>query len=305
MQKRRAASVLLGFLLLCCGHLPAQEADSLPHDILFIQTAPNIELEVLDWGGRGPPLVFLAGLQMNAHVFDHLAPRFTDTHHVLGITRRGHGESGWPESGYDLNTRVHDLEAVLDRLDLPPVILAGHSMAGEEMTGFASAHPERVRGLIYIDAAHDHSLLERLEGLDLCPFGPEVMQAMERQFHDRESFRRTQRRDGRPYVSERAVEEIVAAASRPDYRSIRVPALGVYHVPRRIEDLFLGAATPPSECISAFQYYIYDGIGQFAEEMPAGKIVALQDTQHNIHLASPDELEAVMKRWLENSMEGD
>jgi pimeloyl-ACP methyl ester carboxylesterase len=45
---------------------------------------------VLDWGGTGPPLVFLAGLGNTAHVFDHFAHQFTDRFRVLGVTRRGY-----------------------------------------------------------------------------------------------------------------------------------------------------------------------------------------------------------------------
>ena len=56
--------------------------------------APTVSLEVVDWGGRGTPLVFLAGLGSTAHVFDDFAPQFTDSFHVVGITRRGFGASG-------------------------------------------------------------------------------------------------------------------------------------------------------------------------------------------------------------------
>jgi len=38
---------------------------------------------------------------------------------------------------------------------LQRVILAGHSLAGEELTRLAAEHRERVVGLIYIDAAYD------------------------------------------------------------------------------------------------------------------------------------------------------
>ncbi len=39
-----------------------------------------------------------------AYEFDHLAPRFADCFRVLGLTRRGAGESDKPESGYDTGT---------------------------------------------------------------------------------------------------------------------------------------------------------------------------------------------------------
>jgi pimeloyl-ACP methyl ester carboxylesterase len=55
----------------------------------FITVDKNVNLEVLDWGGTGRPLIFLAGAGDTAHRFDNFAPRFVAQHHVYGITRRG------------------------------------------------------------------------------------------------------------------------------------------------------------------------------------------------------------------------
>src|SRR6266567_6188592 len=67
--------------------------DRIAPAIRMTAVSPRVTLEVLDWGGRGPALVFLAGLGSTAHVFDTFAPQFTDRFHVLGITRRGFGAS--------------------------------------------------------------------------------------------------------------------------------------------------------------------------------------------------------------------
>jgi non-heme chloroperoxidase len=144
---------------------PRSWTDSSHHQVGFVSVAPGVRLEVLDWGGSGPPLVFLSGLQDVAHGFDDFAPEFTGDHHVLAITRRGYGASSRPPSGYDLAGRVADLRAVLDSLRLSRVILVGHSIAGDELTGFAGAYPARVIGLVYLDAAYDHSNLGQLFGV--------------------------------------------------------------------------------------------------------------------------------------------
>ena len=89
----------------------------------------------------------------NAHIFDHFAPRFIDQFHVLALTRRGHGESDHPETGYDIDTLTEDIRLFLDKLKIGGAILAGHSMAGVEMSHFAALHPERVLKLVYLDAA--------------------------------------------------------------------------------------------------------------------------------------------------------
>ena len=117
----------------------------------------DIDLHYLDWGGSGEVLLFLAGMGCNAHIFDDLAPRFTDSFHVMALTRRGHGESDHPETGYDVDTLTDDLRLVLDALGIEKAILAGHSMANVELSHFSALHPERVLKMIFLDAAYDRA----------------------------------------------------------------------------------------------------------------------------------------------------
>src|SRR5215831_5368647 len=128
----------------------------------LVQVDSNVRLEVVDWGGVGTPLVFLAGGGNTAHVFDDFARRFMDRFHVLGITRRGFGASATQLPPRDLDTLVTDIARVLDMLSLRDVVFVGHSIAGEEMTRFAELHPERCVGLIYIDAAYDRTGIDTL-----------------------------------------------------------------------------------------------------------------------------------------------
>src|SRR5260370_21285017 len=74
----------------------AWQIDPTPHSVQFITVDKDVKLEVLDWGGSGRPVVLLAGLGNNAHVFDKFAPKLTAAYHVYGITRRGFGVSSTP-----------------------------------------------------------------------------------------------------------------------------------------------------------------------------------------------------------------
>ncbi|HKU82005.1 MAG TPA: hypothetical protein VJP76_07530, partial [Candidatus Tumulicola sp.] len=56
-------------------------ADESPHTVRFVNVAPNVRLEVLDWGGSGPPLVLLTGLGDTAHVYDDFAQQWTPFYH--------------------------------------------------------------------------------------------------------------------------------------------------------------------------------------------------------------------------------
>jgi non-heme chloroperoxidase len=132
--------------------------DPSPHKVQFVPVDKGVRLEVLDWGGNGPPLVFLPGLGNTAHTFDTFAPKFTDRHHVYGITRRGIGSSSTPpptEENYDADRLGDDVLAVFAALKLDRPVLAGHSIAGEELSSIGSRHPEMVAGLVYLDAQYE------------------------------------------------------------------------------------------------------------------------------------------------------
>ena len=154
----RAAFLLLVFF---AWPLSAQEPvpwhDPSSHAIQFITVDENVKVEVLDWGGSGRPLVLLAGLGNTAHVFDEFAPKLTSEYHVYGITRRGFGASSAPASGYSADRLGDDVLAVLGSLKLARAVLVGHSIAGEELSSVGSRHPERIAGLIYLDAGYSYA----------------------------------------------------------------------------------------------------------------------------------------------------
>ncbi len=138
--------------------------DPSPHKVQFITVDNGVKLEVLDWGGTGRPLVMLAGLGNTAHVFDRFALKLTPKYHVYGITRRGFGDSSVPDSGYGADRLGDDVLAVIDALKLDHPVIAGHSIAGEELSSIGSRHPEKVAGLIYLDAGYQYAFYDRARG---------------------------------------------------------------------------------------------------------------------------------------------
>ena len=99
--------------------------------------------------------MLLTGSGNTAHVFDDFAAKLTGIAHVYGITRRGFGASSHPESGYTDQRLADDVLQVLDSLKLVAPVLVGHSMGGNELTTVASQHPDRVSGLVYLEAGGD------------------------------------------------------------------------------------------------------------------------------------------------------
>jgi len=91
----------------------------------------------------------------SAYIFDTFAPRFTDKVHTHALTRRGHGDSAYPETGYNAGTLTEDIRQFMDHLNIEKASLAGHSLAGVELTHFAATYPNRVKKMIYLDALDD------------------------------------------------------------------------------------------------------------------------------------------------------
>lgn len=150
------------------GTLQAQEKpDTSPHTARMVPVEKGVSLEVLDWGGTGRPLVLLTGLPDTAHVFDQFAPKLTASFHVYGITRRGRGASSAPEpiaANYAASRLGEDVLAVIEALHLNKPVIAGHSIAGEELSYIGSHAPEKVAGLIYIEAGYPYALYDEANG---------------------------------------------------------------------------------------------------------------------------------------------
>ena len=130
----------------------------------FVEVQPDVKLEVLDWGGTGRNLILLAGLGNTAHVFDSFGPKLAARYHVIGITRRGIGQSSAPQTGYDPKRLGDDVVAVLDALHLTDPVLVGHSIAGEELSAVSTYHPGRAAALVYLDAGAPFALYNPKHG---------------------------------------------------------------------------------------------------------------------------------------------
>lgn len=136
------------------GDPPAACRDTTPHKTTFVRVEPGVWLEVLDWGGehKSQTMVLLTGLGDNAHVYDQFAHQFTDSFHVIGITRRGFFPSSQPRKGYDVETRARDDIAVLDALRISRATFVGHSLAGSELAKLGEVYGNRVDKLVFLDA---------------------------------------------------------------------------------------------------------------------------------------------------------
>jgi pimeloyl-ACP methyl ester carboxylesterase len=289
----RVAAFLL--LAVVAANLSAQPTTRAPPDAHastsgFV-TVNGVKLHYLDWGGTGDTILFLAGFNDSAHVFDDFAPLLTDRFHVLGLTRRGVGESDKPAGGYDTSTRVEDIRQFLDALSIPKVSLIGHSMAGDELTLFATRYPKRVAKLVYLDAAYDRTPEGWIAGLSDPTNRPGMMQRVRMEAL------------GLPGASDIPVAKMpppeqwaifvathrAVFAFRPDYTKVLALALAFYactantHYPSRWlpENADAGVRAKAEAWWQTKGHALMrEGVEQFRRDIPRGEIVELEDAKH-------------------------
>jgi pimeloyl-ACP methyl ester carboxylesterase len=300
----------------------AWATDSSPHSVQFITVDDKVKLEVLDWGGSGRPLVLLAGLGDTAHRFDRFAPKLTGTYHVYGITRRGFGASSAPvpaNNNYSADRLGDDVLAVLDALKLSHPVLAGHSIAGEEMSSIANRYPEKVAGLIYLDAGYQYAFYDRsrgdlnidsielrktlaliVPGMDQKVLMQELLQTTLPQFQKdlQEQLRTLQVMPAPPIGTPMPPADSAVMGGEQKYTDVRVPVLAFFAVPHDMGPAFQGdpaarAAAEASDLARAGAQ-----ADAFEKGIPSARVVRLPHANHYVFLSNEAEVLGEMNAFI-------
>jgi len=116
-------------------------------------TVDSTRLRVVDVG-RGPAVVLIHGLAASIYSWRHtIDPLVAGGYRVVAYDNRGSGFSDKPATGYSNAAYVRLLFGLLDSLGVSDAVLVGHSMGGAIAADAALARPDRVRGLVLVDAA--------------------------------------------------------------------------------------------------------------------------------------------------------
>jgi esterase len=125
-------------------------AVSLPEDHQVI--IGSMRFHYLDWGGGGPPLLFLHGGGLNAHTWDVVCVMLRDRYRCIALDQRGHGDSEWsPVIDYAIETQLADVEGLVQQLRLENPVLIGQSMGGLNSIAYAIRHSREMKGLVVVD----------------------------------------------------------------------------------------------------------------------------------------------------------
>lgn len=149
----------LAYLLLCgvaCRAATIPPEERYPAGTPFhatYRTIDGTQLRLIDTG-TGTPVVLIHGFGASMYAWRDALPALAGAgYRVIAFDNRGFGFSDKPSHGYSTAAYVKLTVALLDSLHIASAVLVGHSMGGVIAAEVGLAYPDRVRGLVLIDAA--------------------------------------------------------------------------------------------------------------------------------------------------------
>jgi non-heme chloroperoxidase len=318
VRKMRSLYFLLIASLVVSLQASAQ-TDSSPHKVQFVTVQDGVQLEVVDWGGLGRPLIFLAGSGDTAHAFDNFAPKFTGQNHVYGITRKGFGASGKPapaNGNYSADRLGDDVVAVMQALRIERPVLVGHSLAGEELSSIGSRFPKKLSGLVYLDAVASWSFYD--------PAHPQVeieMNGIKRRIEEIEAGGIDEQEKLRELEMAIARFETVLHQNNEDvktmpplpprspigaalnfgvekYTSIPVPVLAIFACPHDWSHFFPNDPQRRAARLAADTAACSARAESFARGVPTARVVRIPNADHYVHRSNEAQVLDEMKKFL-------
>jgi pimeloyl-ACP methyl ester carboxylesterase len=117
-----------------------------------VRTSDGLDLEVVEFGGEGRPILLLHGLMGRALTWWPVSRWLVRYGRVLGLDARGHGRSQ-ARGPWTTERMARDAAEVLETVG--PAVVLGHSMGGLHGIALAASRPELVRALVVEDMGVD------------------------------------------------------------------------------------------------------------------------------------------------------
>lgn len=121
----------------------------------IVQSTDGIPIAYTDQGSGEPALVLVHGWSCDSTYWREQVGRFAAERRVVTVDLAGHGDSGLGRLDYTMEAFGVDVAAVVTALDLPQVILVGHSMGATVVLEAAARLPGRVLGMVAVDALQE------------------------------------------------------------------------------------------------------------------------------------------------------
>jgi pimeloyl-ACP methyl ester carboxylesterase len=286
-----------------CHAAPIPESQRYPAGTPFraqYRTVDGTRLRLIDTG-TGTPVVFIHGFGASMYGWRYqLPPTVAAGYRVVAIDNRGFGFSEKPAHGYTNAAYARLVVALLDSLGIASAVLVGHSMGGAIAAEVALQYPDRVRGMVLIDAAGYGVRWPGVLKLARWPFVGAVATRFRARWITARILRSTFADPSK--VTEADVDQYYAPVPEPEFgRALR----GVLR-----EFTFdslggrLGRVQAPTLILwgDADRWIALRDGTRFARELPRSEFVVVARTGHDAPEESPDRVNRLLLDYLKEGL---
>ncbi len=162
-------------LMLYEGDIPKDVIDAryTTIDSQFADFGEHGRIHFRDQGNqRAMPVLLIHGFTASLHTFEPWVELLKDDYRVITMDVPGFGLTGAiPSRDYSDETTFSVINQLTEQLGVDNFVIGGNSMGGGISWRYTLAHPEKVKGLILIDASGNRSWQARPEGDDSAVAG--------------------------------------------------------------------------------------------------------------------------------------
>jgi len=303
---RRRLAGALAALAVCaaaCRARPIPEARAYPAGTPFraqYRTIDGSRLRLIDTGS-GQPVVLIHGIGASVYNWRYTLPALvTAGYRVIAFDNRGFGFSDQTAHGYHNADYVRLLVSLLDSLGVSSAVLVGHSMGGTIAAEVALTHPDRVRGLVLIDAAGYGMRWPGVLKIARWPLVGGIATSFRGRWFTKRILRSTFADPSK--VTEGDVDQYYAPVAQPGFgralrgvlREFRFDSLG---------GRLARVQTPTLILWGDADRWIPVGVGaRFTRELPRSEFVIVERSGHNPQEESPDRVNQLLLDFLKEGL---
>ena len=306
--------LLAGFLFFAAVGIVMTWAPDVPVDELKARWARppsrfiavnGLQVHIRDEGPHDDPvpIVLLHGTSASLHTWDGWAQALREKRRVIRFDLPGFGLTGpSADHDYSMDAYVRFVRAVVDQLEVRRFVVAGNSLGGQVAWATAAALPDRVAGLVLVDASGYP--LESLATRPSIPVGFRIAATPGLRLLAQYTLPRG--------IVERSVRDVYGDPSRvtPElvdlYSAMTLRAGNRQALGRRIEQGYTGNVALLKD-IKAPTLVLWGGkdrllpleFGQrFASDIAGARLVVFDELGHVPHEENPARTVAEVKRFL-------
>jgi 3-oxoadipate enol-lactonase len=260
-------------------------------------TVNNLNIAYED-EGKGDIVVLLHGFCGRSQYWKHITPKLSPNHRVIVPDLRGHGQTEAAPGSSTMELMAEDLKQLLDELEISNIVLFGHSLGGYVALAFAEKYPQMLSAFSLIhstarpdDTAAKENRLKAVQSIKEEGINPFIDTLIPKLFAP-------------DHVN--SMPDLITEAKQIGYQTASDGAIHALEGMRERKDRnhVLRNSTVPVLLTAGEQDQVIPVEKTFSVEGPHLTQARIQNAGHMSMFEAPDQLLAVMERFLRDNSPG-